>query len=105
MPDVDLLPDDLKELVDRQAEFVEYRTFDTDVERLIRKLGLAAPGPQEDIKGQLPKGAEWSNAQAERYQQGIVLRRESPLNNERLIVGSKFAEVMGVVERALEHER
>jgi Hsp70 protein len=40
MPDVDLLPEDLKELVDRQAEFVEYRTFDADVERLIRKLGL-----------------------------------------------------------------
>ena len=41
MPDVGLLPDDLKELVDRQAEFVEYRTFDADVERLIRKLGLS----------------------------------------------------------------
>ena len=40
MPDVNLLPEDLKELVDRQAEFVEYRTFDTDVKRLIRKLGL-----------------------------------------------------------------
>jgi hypothetical protein len=43
MSDVSLLPDDLKGLVDRQAEFLEYRTFDTDVERLIRKLGLAAP--------------------------------------------------------------
>ena len=40
MPDVALLPDDLKELVDRQAEFVEYRTFDDDVKRLIRKLRL-----------------------------------------------------------------
>jgi hypothetical protein len=40
MPDVDLLPDDLKGLVDRQAVFVEYRTFDSDVEGLIRKLGL-----------------------------------------------------------------
>jgi hypothetical protein len=40
MPDIDLLPDDLKELVDRQAEFVEYRTFDADVERLIEKLRL-----------------------------------------------------------------
>src|SRR5262249_40860448 len=38
LPDIGLLPDDLKELVDRQAEFVEYRTFDADVERLIRKL-------------------------------------------------------------------
>ena len=41
MPDIGLLPDDLKGLVDRQAEFVEYRTFDADVERLIRKLGLS----------------------------------------------------------------
>jgi TIR domain len=40
LPDMGLLPDDLKELVDRQAEFVEYRTFDADVERLIRKLRL-----------------------------------------------------------------
>ena len=40
MPDVGLLPDDLKELVDRQAEFVEFRTFNADVERLIRKLRL-----------------------------------------------------------------
>jgi len=38
LPDIGLLPDDLKELVDRQAEIVEYRTFDADVERLIRKL-------------------------------------------------------------------
>jgi hypothetical protein len=40
LPEVDLLPDELKELVDRQAEFIEYRTFDADVKRLIRKLGL-----------------------------------------------------------------
>jgi hypothetical protein len=40
IPDSDLLPDDLKELVDRQAELVEFRTFDADVERLIRKLRL-----------------------------------------------------------------
>ncbi len=41
IPDVGLLPKDLKGLVDRQAEFVEYRTFDTDVQRLIKKLGLS----------------------------------------------------------------
>jgi formylglycine-generating enzyme required for sulfatase activity len=40
MPDVDLLPNGLKELIDRMAEFVEYRTFDADVERLIKKLRL-----------------------------------------------------------------
>lgn len=41
MPDPDLLPDELKELVYRHAEFVEYTRFDDDVARLIRKLGLA----------------------------------------------------------------
>jgi uncharacterized protein (DUF2252 family) len=78
MPGVGLLPEDLKELIDRQAAFVEYRTFDTDVERLIRKLGLAAPDLQEDAKGHPPKGAKWSGSQAARYDQGILLRRETP---------------------------
>jgi hypothetical protein len=54
MPDVDLLPDDLKELVDRQAEFVEYRTFDADVERLIKKLQLAVR--QQSPDGPVAKG-------------------------------------------------
>jgi hypothetical protein len=36
MPDIDLLPDDLKGLVDRQAEFVEYRTFDADASAQFR---------------------------------------------------------------------
>jgi hypothetical protein len=40
MPNIDLLTDDLKGLVDRQAEVVEYRTFEADVEGLIKKLGL-----------------------------------------------------------------
>jgi len=40
MPDVEQLPEDMRELVRRQAEFVEYRTFDADVDRLIRRLGF-----------------------------------------------------------------
>lgn len=40
MPEANRLPDDLKELANRQAVFVEFRTFDTDVDRLIAKLGL-----------------------------------------------------------------
>jgi formylglycine-generating enzyme required for sulfatase activity len=52
LPQVHQLPDALKELCDRQAEFVEYRTFDADVERLIKKLRLGAgavpPGPPPD---------------------------------------------------------
>ena len=42
MPDADQLPSDLKELCDRQAEFIDYRTFDTDVQRLIKKLSPGA---------------------------------------------------------------
>jgi|SRR5208337_2690076 len=42
MPDKDELPDDLKKLVRRNAEFVEFRTFDTDAGRLIDRLNLAA---------------------------------------------------------------
>jgi hypothetical protein len=42
MPEAEHLPDDLKRLVRRQAEFVEFRTFDADVERLIKKLGIEA---------------------------------------------------------------
>ena len=40
LPDAGLLPDELKDLIDRQAEFVEFRTFEEDVERLISKLKL-----------------------------------------------------------------
>jgi len=45
IPDVDQLPDDLKRLVRRNAEFVEHRTVDTDVERLIKRLGLGEQPP------------------------------------------------------------
>ncbi|MFY9644138.1 MAG: toll/interleukin-1 receptor domain-containing protein, partial [Terriglobales bacterium] len=45
LPMADQLPDDLKELCERQAEYVEYRTFDEDVERLIKKLQLQQAVP------------------------------------------------------------
>jgi formylglycine-generating enzyme required for sulfatase activity len=61
LPRADQLPDDLKELCDRQAEFVEFRTFDADVERLIRRLGLSgrptpAPAPSDGRIEILPAG-------------------------------------------------
>jgi hypothetical protein len=40
MPEADQLPEDIRMLVHRQAEIVEYRSFETDVTRLIKKLGL-----------------------------------------------------------------
>jgi cold shock CspA family protein len=42
MPNVSSLPDDLKALVRRQAEIIEHRTVDTDVQRLIKKINLKA---------------------------------------------------------------
>jgi formylglycine-generating enzyme required for sulfatase activity len=40
IPDRGLLPDDLQRLIRRNAEFIDHRTVDADVERLIRKLRL-----------------------------------------------------------------
>jgi hypothetical protein len=40
IPDEAQLPDDIKGLLSRNAEFVEYRTFDADVQRLLKKLGV-----------------------------------------------------------------
>jgi type II secretory pathway component PulC len=40
LPDEAQLPDDIKGLLSRNAEFVEYRNFDADVQRLIKKLGI-----------------------------------------------------------------
>ena len=42
MPDATKLPDDLKSLVRRQAELVQFRTFDADVARLMRRLRVAS---------------------------------------------------------------
>jgi formylglycine-generating enzyme required for sulfatase activity len=41
IPDAGQLPDDLQQLMRRNAEFIDHRTVETDVERLIRKLRLA----------------------------------------------------------------
>jgi hypothetical protein len=46
MPDPEDLPDDLKRLVRRQAQFVDFRTFDADVGRLLKKLGLKVTKPR-----------------------------------------------------------
>jgi uncharacterized membrane protein YeaQ/YmgE (transglycosylase-associated protein family) len=41
IPDVNELPDDMKNLIRRQAEYIEYRTFDADVTRLVNRLQLS----------------------------------------------------------------
>jgi TIR domain len=73
MPDVELLPDDLKELVDRQAEFVEFRTFDPDVERLIKKLRLTGPAP-----GRMKAASRW-------MEMSFTARRREPGGERRKI--------------------
>jgi hypothetical protein len=42
LPDEADLPDDIKGLLNRNAEFVDFRTFDADVQRLIKKLGVSS---------------------------------------------------------------
>jgi TIR domain/PAN domain len=46
IPDEAQLPDDIKGLLNRNAEFVEYRTFDGDVQRLLKKLGVGVNAKQ-----------------------------------------------------------
>jgi len=54
MPMPEQLPDDIKQLSRRQAEFVEYRTFEADVQRMIGKLQLDASREPEKPKPVLP---------------------------------------------------
>jgi len=55
IPEADQLPDDLKMLVRRNAQFVDFRTFDADVARLIKRLALG-----DRPKGRLPPRNEVS---------------------------------------------
>jgi TIR domain/Sulfatase-modifying factor enzyme 1 len=41
IPDAGQLPDDLQRLIRRNAEFIDHRTVDADIDRLIKKLRLA----------------------------------------------------------------
>jgi hypothetical protein len=66
MPTAAELPDDIKALRRRHAEFVDFRTFDADVQRLIKRLKIGkkiepiAPNPEPpaedsgDRKGDVP---------------------------------------------------
>jgi formylglycine-generating enzyme required for sulfatase activity len=62
MPDADELPDDLKKLVRRHAQFVDFRTFDADVTTLINRLELGKsftqPGSTTPQRGPLWAKAE-----------------------------------------------
>jgi hypothetical protein len=47
LPETAQLPSDLRNLFDRQAEFISFRTFDDDVRRLITKLAIKGRQEQE----------------------------------------------------------
>jgi hypothetical protein len=49
MPEVDQLPEDMRMLARKQAEIVAYHTFETDVNRLIRRLGLSKAKDVTDL--------------------------------------------------------
>jgi TPR repeat protein len=77
MPDISLLPDDLKELVDRQAEFVEYRTFDADVERLIRRLRLDEGGAQTKRRLDEADAEKRRRDEGERRRQEVEIKQRA----------------------------
>jgi hypothetical protein len=74
MPTAAELPDDVKALTRRNAEFVDFRTFDADVQRLIKRLKLGkeveqlseAPGPEATGNANRPTGVAMTDTFAER---------------------------------------
>jgi TIR domain len=96
IPDKDKLPDDLEKLALRNAEFVEHRTADTDIERLIKKLRLAQspPAKQPSPLPLAPKSDE------ELTDEALKARYSRP-DNEYPIVdfGNSQAELRTLIDR------
>jgi hypothetical protein len=91
IPDEAQLPDDIKGLLSRNAEFVEYRTFDADVQRLLRKLGVGGSAqqtaaPAATAATQRPQAIEPSTrSSAENFEQGDLadkVQEKKPLAKE-----------------------
>jgi hypothetical protein len=74
MPTAADLPDDIKALRRRNAEFVDFRTFDVDVQRLIKrlKIGKNVELPVE-VTG--PQGADDGSQKATAAPVNIFLQR------------------------------
>jgi hypothetical protein len=88
MPEADQLPDDLKRLVRRQAEFIEFRSFDSDVDRLIKKLGLgsekAEPQNREVETLRTVKEHQQRDSEAKRLVEEEKRRRKGEAEAERI---------------------
>ena len=50
IPEERNLPADMRELAQRHAEFIDFRTFDTDIERLMRKLRQRASRSETELR-------------------------------------------------------
>ena len=91
MPAADELPDDLKALRQRNAEFVDYRTFDHDVQRLIAKLVPAATTAKHDDGRHVPPINTSVPAPAPRPQTPAQPSRGTPVKP-----GEVFTDIAGV---------
>lgn len=69
------LPADLKPLVRRHAEFVEHRTVDANVERLIRKLKLVHENVPPPMLAAPPTNVVFQGATTLLFDQGDASRQ------------------------------
>jgi len=88
IPDEAQLPDDIKGLLSRNAEFVEYRNFDADVQRLLKKLGwVAVPNKrllqQQSQERYETKPSNLAREAAQRTLRPKVIWRTKPEKGER----------------------
>jgi hypothetical protein len=87
MPTAAELPDDIKALRRRHAEFVDFRTFDTDVQRLIKRLKIGkeiglpgeATGPKAADNGSRRTGAATVSSVLERIRPDTVAAKTTIL--------------------------
>jgi TIR domain len=84
MPDATTLPEDLKQLVRRQAEFIHFRNFDADVTRLIKRLNLnpdraERPRRASQVKRRAEQGQSHANrGSANMGDRGRDIARDEP---------------------------
>jgi hypothetical protein len=86
LPDETELPDDIKPLLNRHAEYVDFRTFDTDVQRLIKKLGIGTasislegiePTREVFVDARTRKGTSQAETEREFSDSGQESKRET----------------------------
>jgi hypothetical protein len=76
IPEVDQLPADLRNLFDRQAEFISFRTFDTDVKRLIKRLTNVEDGQQLE-RSEITSTAQSGGLRSETASKQLAAKKRS----------------------------